>query len=65
MVTRTEWMASKTETTTKVVSVIASATGSGATAETSVTLQPGQTSSVVEIQERGGTDGVKTSAFTA
>lgn len=64
-VTRTEWMASKTETTTKVVSVIASATGG---VIESVALQPsqtGHTESLVEVRERGGKDGARTSTFTA
>lgn len=66
MVTRTEWVASKTETTTKIVSVIASATAGAGEYERSVALRPSQTESMAEeVQGRGGKGGVKPTAFTA
>lgn len=50
MVTKTEWVASKTVTTTKVVSVIASKPG-GVVDESSAAANPGQTGG---LERRGG-----------
>lgn len=61
MVTRTEWVASKTETTTKVVSVIASKTGGAGVDETSVGLQSSQTGG---LERRGGRKCKTATVFT-
>lgn len=51
MVTKTKWVAEQTETTTKVVSVIASKTGVAGLDESSVKLEPRQTEG---LERRGG-----------
>jgi hypothetical protein len=61
MVTRTEWVASKTETTTKVVSVIASKTGGAGVDETSLALQSSQTG---DLERRGGKGCKTVTVFT-
>ncbi|CAD0109612.1 unnamed protein product [Aureobasidium uvarum] len=67
-VTKTEWSATKLETTTKAASVVASATANVVVDESSIAFQPVQARQVessAKLQRRSG-EGVATStAFTA